>query len=201
MPPRYKDAERDQIRGETRLLLLEAAAEEFAREGYYGANINRISQSAGYAKGTIYNYFESKRALMLALIRETAKTHLEYITTRVLQDDNAEQRLKRFFEAGWSVVREYLPRLRILVHTLYGADEELKLELWEAYQPMHKLILEDILELGIEQGTFRSLDLATTTNLIMNLYLGIASNADDEGQIWLTSDQVADFVFNALRKQ
>lgn len=200
MPPRYKDAERNQVKSETRQLLLEAAAEEFAREGYHGANINRISQSAGFAKGTIYNYFDSKRALMLSLIHETANTHLEYISDRVLREDDAERRLKRFFEAGWTVVAEYLPQLRILVHTLYGADEKLKQELWQVYKPMHKLIREDILALGIEQGVFRSLDLNITTGLIMNLYLGIASHADDDGRIWLDSDQVADFVLNALRK-
>jgi len=74
--PRHKDAEREQVMSQTRQLLLEAAAEEFAREGYAGANINRISRAAGFAKGTIYNYFSSKRALMLALIDAIAETHL-----------------------------------------------------------------------------------------------------------------------------
>ena len=198
--PRYKESERKQIKTKTRQMLLQAAIEAFAREGYEKANINRISKAAGFAKGTIYNYFESKRGLMLALIHETANTHLEYINDRVLREHGAERRLKRFFEAGWLVVSEYLPQLRILVHTLYGADEELKQELWQVYQPMHKLIREDIISLGIEQGIFRSVDTNFTTALIMNLYLGIASHADDDGRIWLDSDQVADFVLNALLK-
>jgi TetR/AcrR family fatty acid metabolism transcriptional regulator len=198
--PRYKESERKQIKAGTRQLLLLAAIEAFAREGYEKANINQISKAAGYAKGTIYNYFESKRTLMLVLIHETANTHLEYISARVRRENDAERRLKRFFEAGWSVVAEYLPQLRILIHTLYGVDEEFKQELWQAYRPMHELIRKDILDLGIEQGVFRSLDLNTTTGLIMNLYLGIASHADDDGRIWLDSDQVADFVLNALRK-
>lgn len=41
---RHKDTERDKVLGETRQSLLEAAAEEFARQGYNGANINRISK-------------------------------------------------------------------------------------------------------------------------------------------------------------
>jgi AcrR family transcriptional regulator len=45
---------------------------EFACEGYAGANINRISQAAGFAKGAVYNCFACKRALMLALIDEVA---------------------------------------------------------------------------------------------------------------------------------
>jgi len=62
--PRYKESERVQIKFDTRQLLLQAATEVFARDGYEKANINRISKTAGFAKGTIYNYFESKRALM-----------------------------------------------------------------------------------------------------------------------------------------
>ena len=64
---RIKSEERQQILDQTRLRLLEAAAEEFARVGYSDANINTISTSAGFAKGTVYNYFSSKRALLLAV--------------------------------------------------------------------------------------------------------------------------------------
>jgi AcrR family transcriptional regulator len=73
--PRYKETDRQESMGRTRQLLLQAATAEFAREGYAGANINRISRAAGFAKGTIYNYFPSKRALMLALMDEIARAH------------------------------------------------------------------------------------------------------------------------------
>ena len=52
---RIKKSEREQVMETNRQLLLDAAAGEFAREGYSGANINRISQAAGFAKGTVYN--------------------------------------------------------------------------------------------------------------------------------------------------
>ena len=66
--PRLSEKDRDKIMSTTRSKLLEAAAEGFAAEGYAGANINTISTSAGFAKGTIYNYFASKHALLLVLI-------------------------------------------------------------------------------------------------------------------------------------
>jgi AcrR family transcriptional regulator len=55
--PRYKESERQQAQSETRQLLVQAAIQEFARQGYERANINHISRAAGFAKGTIYNYF------------------------------------------------------------------------------------------------------------------------------------------------
>ena len=51
-----------------RARLLQTAAEHFALHGYDGASINRISVDAGYAKGTVYGYFESKAALFGAVL-------------------------------------------------------------------------------------------------------------------------------------
>ena len=105
--PRYKTTERDTARTETRTLLLEAAVAAFAQEGYAGANVNQISKAAGFAKGTIYNYFESKRALMHALIEEIATQHLQFIKERVIQENAPDKRLAKFWEAGFEFVEVY----------------------------------------------------------------------------------------------
>jgi AcrR family transcriptional regulator len=52
----------------TREKLLASAAKEFGRVGLDRANVDAISVRAGYAKGTIYNYFSSKEDLFLAVI-------------------------------------------------------------------------------------------------------------------------------------
>jgi AcrR family transcriptional regulator len=54
----------------TRVRLLAAAAEEFGRVGLERANVDAISLAAGFAKGTIYNYFPSKEELFLAVVEE-----------------------------------------------------------------------------------------------------------------------------------
>jgi AcrR family transcriptional regulator len=54
----------------TRARLLAAAAEEFGRVGLERANVDAISLAAGFAKGTIYNYFPSKEELFLAVVEE-----------------------------------------------------------------------------------------------------------------------------------
>jgi AcrR family transcriptional regulator len=56
----------------TRAKLLTAAAHEFGRVGLERANVDAISLAAGYAKGTIYNYFPSKEELFLAVVQEAS---------------------------------------------------------------------------------------------------------------------------------
>src|SRR6266566_647710 len=55
-----------------RARLLAAAAQEFARAGLERANVDAISLAAGYAKGTIYNYFASKEELFLAVVQDAS---------------------------------------------------------------------------------------------------------------------------------
>ena len=196
--PRYKDQEREKTIGKTRRLLLEAAGREFANQGYDGAKVDHISKAAGFAKGTIYNYFPSKRALMLALIQETAHKHCEMIAEAVLQEQDAVRRLEQFFAAGWSFVAKQLDSGRVMISALYGSDLEFKQALAEGYRPMFELVSVDILSYGMAQGVFREVDVSATTGIIMNLYLALASHADDEGRIMIESEQASDFVKHAL---
>jgi AcrR family transcriptional regulator len=53
---------------ERRRRILDAAATVFARRGYHQAKTREIAREAGVAEGTIYNYFPSKRDLLLAII-------------------------------------------------------------------------------------------------------------------------------------
>jgi AcrR family transcriptional regulator len=187
--------------GETRELLLQAATAEFASQGYAGANINRISRSAGFAKGTVYNYFPSKRALMLALIQEVAGSHLATMEEQVLQPDSPSLRLKRFFQAGFAWVKANPQQAQVMVTTLNGPDPEFKLAMFEAYHPMFQLVGRDIVAAGIAAKSLRPLDPESTARLLMTIYLGVASRVDQAGDPWFSADQLADLLLDGLRRR
>ena len=55
-------------RASTRARLIEAAADVFARDGFPGASIERVTDAAGLSRGSFYAHFESKDDLLLALV-------------------------------------------------------------------------------------------------------------------------------------
>lgn len=197
---RHKETIREEVRSETRQKLLGAAAEEFATQGFAGANVNRISKAAGYSIGTFYNYFPSKRDLMLAFIDEIGQQHVDFIVQQVQQEQGPGDRLKVFFEAGFTFVEAYITPSRAIFNTLNGPDEEFKLRLYQVYQPLFELLSDGILMPGITQEDFRQVEPATTAGLIMLVYLGTASQFNAQGNLWLDPILVADFVLHALRK-
>jgi AcrR family transcriptional regulator len=48
--------------------ILDAALSVFSKKGYGEATVPDIAREAGVAVGTIYNYYDSKRDLLMSLI-------------------------------------------------------------------------------------------------------------------------------------
>lgn len=200
MTPRYKQNIRSEAMRETRSRLMAAAAEEFAVNGYEKANVNRIAESAGFSIGTVYNYFPSKRELMLAFIDETSQMHVNFILEKVKSETNPSQRIAAFFEAGFAFVEGHTILAKAIFNTLNGPDEEFRVRLFQGYQPLFQMLGEDVIGLGIAQGEFRQLDPVSTAGLLMLIYLGTGSQFSTEGKLWMDYNQVSDFVLHSLKK-
>lgn len=57
-----------EIREIRKAQIMEAALEQFASKGFHSTSVADISKAAGISKGLLYNYFESKEALIKELI-------------------------------------------------------------------------------------------------------------------------------------
>jgi len=51
--------------------ILGCAKRVFAERGFHAANISHICEAAGIGRGTLYQYFANKRAVLTAILRET----------------------------------------------------------------------------------------------------------------------------------
>ncbi len=65
-PQQFKE-----MREEKMTLIMDVALEHFANEGYYRTTINHIARHAGISKGLMYNYFDSKEALLRAIVHKS----------------------------------------------------------------------------------------------------------------------------------
>jgi len=140
-----------------RTRLLEAAAAEFATAGVDGANVNRISLAAGLAKGTIYNYFPSKRELFLAVVKEASAQTATGAGT-VPDDAPIAERLRAILESDVDWVREHEDFARVLVREALAGDPRFQPEILEAAAPFVARVAE-IIAAGVQRGEVRD-DLA-----------------------------------------
>ena len=141
-------------RADTRRRLLEAAADTFAELGYHGTRIDSVSQRAGVAKGTIYNYFPSKVAVFETLVAEACVLAAD-AALATPEDAPTRARLEAFVEANlrWARSRQSLAVL--FARELLAGDAEIKRLILRAAAPcLQKLAL--IFQDGIDRGEVRS---------------------------------------------
>jgi AcrR family transcriptional regulator len=81
---------RERLKQERQDRILESAAAVFARKGYHQATIRDIAELADVADGTIYNYYASKRDLLLAMTQHViADSAGEVLQAFQAEDDRA----------------------------------------------------------------------------------------------------------------
>ncbi len=69
MTPRSK-YQFEEIRENRKALIMRAALDLFAKNGYHTTSINHIAEKAQISKGLLYNYFKSKEELLKEIINQ-----------------------------------------------------------------------------------------------------------------------------------
>ena len=100
-----------------------AALELFAHNGYGHTSISQIAKAAGISKGLMYNYYESKEALLEALLRkgfELGDNLMEAGTA--MANDDPEGLLKFIVEASFNEVKKNITYWKLLMALAFQQD-------------------------------------------------------------------------------
>lgn len=114
---------RDRFRAATRDAILDAAAGLLEADDATHVRMEDIAARAGIAVGTLYNYFQDRRALVSALLETRTRTLFDTLDTVVGNDETADAaRFGRELEAFVSALSEHFNRNRFLLHILFEED-------------------------------------------------------------------------------
>ncbi|SEP51124.1 TetR/AcrR family transcriptional regulator [Amycolatopsis saalfeldensis] len=67
---------RAETKARTRALLLDAAAQVFARKGFAGASVDDIAEEAGFTTGALYTHFSSKEEVFVEVFASRSRHRL-----------------------------------------------------------------------------------------------------------------------------
>ena len=140
----------EQTRANTRTALLDAAARAFAESGYHETPIDSVSQLAGVAKGTVYNYFSSKDDVLRALVQEACRLATD-AATAVPDQASTEARLQAFIEGNLKWARSRKPLALLFARQLLTGSAPIRALIVEAAAPCIEKVAA-ILRAGIERG-------------------------------------------------
>ncbi len=142
----------ERTKAETRRALLDAAAHAFAGHGYHQTPIDSVSEAAGVAKGTIYNYFSSKEEVLHALVEDACRLAVDAAGTTP-DSASTHARLDAFVQANLTWARKRKPLALLFARELLVGDTRTQALIREAAAPCVEKVAA-ILQAGIERREF-----------------------------------------------
>jgi TetR/AcrR family transcriptional regulator len=184
-------------KAENRERLLAAAADQFARLGLSGANINEISLAAGLAKGTVYNHFPSKEELFLAVVEEACQLAAQG-AEELGPEASTRERLRAVLVSDVAWAREHEAFARVLVREVFTADPRFYPRVIEAAAPFISRV-RSILADGVSRGEIRPEPPPEELALLFVGLgeLGLVQHWGSDGA-WPTLDQLPDLVVDVF---
>lgn len=136
--------------------IAQAAVQVFADHGYSETTVQQIADEAGIAKGSIYLYFDSKRAIFFHVFRDF-EAALDAAFDRALAGSgDADQKLDDLTEDLLTLVKSNRPTIKMLFdfwsHSLH-TDEEDPID-FEAFYNRRRRKIERLLREGARDGLF-----------------------------------------------
>ncbi|MBS0354837.1 MAG: TetR/AcrR family transcriptional regulator [Proteobacteria bacterium] len=163
------DPIRRQRRKEARPSELAAAALSlFIEKGFAATRLDEVAARAGVSKGTLYLYFDSKEALFKAVIEEGVLPLFDEMEAKLetLRDD-PERLLREILLDWWQKVgMTDLGGISKLIIAEAGNFPEVARYHHEAVIVRWMALLGSAIDIGIERGVFRPLDVPTLRQLV-----------------------------------
>jgi AcrR family transcriptional regulator len=104
--------------------LLDVALQVFARSGYHDTSMNDVAEAAGVTKPVLYQHFESKRDLFLALLDAVGARMLGAITAGTADATDGRRQTENGFRAYFRWVADDHDAFTLLYDTASGRDRD-----------------------------------------------------------------------------
>lgn len=156
--------------------ILACAKRVFAERGFHAANISHICAAAGIGRGTLYQYFTNKRAVLTAILRETldrARALMERQSqeTTFAPPEKVSRAAVIAYSAGQ--LRELLEvvfadehTLRIVLREAVGLDVDVERILGEIDETAIAILERDLVR-AQQAGFVRELDARAVATLVV----------------------------------
>lgn len=134
--------------------ILEASINIFSKEGFHNARMEDIALSAGVGKGTIYEYFRSKKELFKEMMLYAANMYITEAENHMLRLKSPKDKLIEFMRFNI----EFLKENSGIVKVVLSQPNEINGDLMNSFMRMREQVeskLSLIIGDGIAEGVFR----------------------------------------------
>lgn len=168
-------------------LIIEAAVDVIAENGYHASQVSKIAKKAGVADGTIYLYFKNKEDILISVFKEKMGQFIEQIATATSGKENASEKLLTLVQMHFGQLAANHHLAIVTQLELRQSNITLRQEINRILKP-YLVIIDGIVKEGMEENLFRS---DINVPLIRQMIFG---TLDETVTNWVMNEEKYDLV-------
>ena len=172
VPEPRRDGVRDLVIRARREQIVEAATRVFAEKGFRRATTREVAREAGVSEGTIYNYFEDKDDLLMAILHRLNETERR---VEDFEEDTATDFrgfLEEYLRRRMSLIWENREVFRVVLSEMLVNAELRELYLRQVVEPTMRMAEENFRS-RMDQGEVRETDAPLAMRSVAGAVLGL----------------------------
>jgi TetR/AcrR family acrAB operon transcriptional repressor len=183
---------------QTRQALLDAALQEFSRQGYQATRLQDIAKAAGVTRGAIYHHFGGKAELYNTLMETASAQESGAVEAAISEGGSLPEIMTRILSYSLALLEEDVHLRQIFELSLIkaGADPDLEAVRRQRIEQSEQLISStaSIMAQGIIRGDLRAdLDPTTVARAFIAYQNGVAMLWLSNRQAFSLKEQAAEF--------
>jgi AcrR family transcriptional regulator len=165
---------RPDVSEERKTQILEAALRVFIRQGIHQTRMDDIVEETGLSKGALYWYFSSKDEIIAAIVNSVFESELSGLVALKSAPGTVTQRLLAYTERAAHEL-ETQTHLRPVLYEFYALStrNEAVRSAMQAQFGEYIKALSPLIEEGIQQGEFRTLNAADVAIAAAAIFEGV----------------------------
>jgi len=187
-------------REEVRRKIFETASMLFLSQGFHQTSMRQIAQSLGLGKSTLYEYFPRKDDILVYFIEQEMKEINQMVSKAAEENLGAEEKLRKIARLQSAYLSEKWEVATLIASSVpqLSPDSNKKLI---ALRLEYREILKRIIQQGIDDGEFQSINPDFVAAALHNMLLGyyfdwqLRSSHQHNG---ITADSLLDIFFNGI---
>jgi len=108
---------------ERREQLLSVARRVFGKAGFHGVSMDEVAKEAGVTKPILYDHFNSKEELYVALLDADAASLEEQVRKALAAPTGNRERIRRSFQVYFDFVDEHAGGFRLFMQETIGGED------------------------------------------------------------------------------
>ena len=169
--------------------ILDAASIVFSKYGFAKTTIEQIAKQANLGKGTVYQYFKSKKELFLLVGRNGMDRLKDAVLGEIEKEEDPIRQIEIAIKTYLLFFQKNSNLAGILMHEQGEFKREAQKRYFEHYYG-HIDMMKRIFKTAIKKGLFRDVDVESVNYVLISMLNGLVYMWQAEGMKYSLTDKI-----------